>query len=64
MSDEIVELAKVSAAHGGIYASHMRDEGSRLVQSVEETLRIGREAKIPVQISHHKAAGRWTRHAP
>ncbi|AKF05420.1 N-acyl-D-amino-acid deacylase family protein [Sandaracinus amylolyticus] len=58
-TEEIVELAKVSAAHGGIYASHMRDEGSRLVQSVEETLRIGREAKIPVQISHHKAADRW-----
>lgn len=58
-TEEIVELAKVSAKHGGIYATHMRDEGSRLVQSVEEALRIGREAKVSVQISHHKAAGRW-----
>lgn len=58
-TEEIIELAKVSAQHGGIYATHMRDEGGRLVQSVEETLRIGREARVSVQISHHKAAGRW-----
>ena len=58
-TEEIIELAKVTAAYGGIYATHMRDEGGRLVQSVEETLRIGREAKVSVQISHHKAAGRW-----
>ncbi len=58
-TEEIVELAKVTASYGGIYATHMRDEGGRLVQSVEETLRIGREAQVSVQISHHKAAGRW-----
>src|SRR6185369_8533372 len=58
-TEEIIELAKVAAKYGGIYATHMRDEGGKLVQSVEETLRIGREAKVSVQISHHKAAGRW-----
>ncbi|MFO0681976.1 MAG: D-aminoacylase [Sandaracinus sp.] len=58
-TEEIIELAKVAAKHEGIYATHMRDEGGRLFQSVEETLRIGREAKVSVQISHHKAAGRW-----
>jgi N-acyl-D-amino-acid deacylase len=58
-TEEIIELAKVAARHDGIYATHMRDEGGRLVQSVEETLRIGREANVSVQISHHKAAGRW-----
>lgn len=58
-TEEIIELAKVSARHGGIYATHMRDEGARLVQSFEEALRIGREARVSVQISHHKAGGRF-----
>lgn len=58
-TEEIIALAKATAAHGGIYATHMRDEGAKLIPSVEEALRIGREAKISVQISHHKAAGRF-----
>lgn len=58
-TEEIVELAKAVRPHGGFYATHMRDEGSRLVDSVEEALRIGREAGVGVQISHHKAAGRF-----
>ncbi|MBX7196168.1 MAG: D-aminoacylase [Sandaracinaceae bacterium] len=58
-TEEIVELAKVAAGHGGFYATHLRDEGARLVPSFEEALRIGREAKIAVQISHHKAGGRF-----
>ncbi|MGE0785562.1 MAG: amidohydrolase family protein [Sandaracinaceae bacterium] len=58
-TEEIVELARVVARDGGIYATHMRDEGSDVVRSVQETLRIGREAKVSVQISHHKAAGRF-----
>jgi N-acyl-D-amino-acid deacylase len=58
-TEEVIELARVTAQYGGIYATHMRDEGGRLVQSVEETLRIAREAKVSTQISHHKAAGRW-----
>jgi N-acyl-D-aspartate/D-glutamate deacylase len=59
-TDEVIELAKVAAAHSGIYDTHMRDESSYtigLLASVEETLRIGREAHIPVMISHIKALG-------
>lgn len=58
-TEEIVELAKVAGRHGGLYATHMRDEGARLVESVEEAIRIGAEAALPVQISHHKAGGRF-----
>lgn len=58
-TDEIVALAKVSAQHGGLYATHLRDEGARLIPSFEEALRIGREAGVSVQISHHKAGGRF-----
>lgn len=58
-TDEIIELAKVVAQHGGFYATHMRDEGARLVQSVEEALRIAEAARLPLQISHHKAGGRF-----
>jgi N-acyl-D-aspartate/D-glutamate deacylase len=57
-TDEIVELAKVAAKHHGIYASHMRHEDTRLLEAIEETLTIGREAKIPVHISHIKASGK------
>ena len=59
-TDEVIDLAKVAAAKGGIYDTHMRDEGSYnigLLGSVDETLKIGREAKIPVHISHIKALG-------
>jgi N-acyl-D-aspartate/D-glutamate deacylase len=55
---ELIELSKVVAKHGGFYASHMRDEGTGLLISIDETLTIGREAKIPVHISHLKAYGR------
>lgn len=57
-TEELVELARVAAAAGGVYASHIRNEGDRLVPAVEEAIRIGEAAKIPVCISHHKAAGR------
>jgi len=59
-TEEVIELAKVAAAKGGIYDTHMRDEGSYsigLLGAIEETIRIGREAKIPVHISHIKALG-------
>jgi N-acyl-D-amino-acid deacylase len=59
-TEEIIELAKIAASKGGIYDSHMRDESSYtigLMGSIEETIRIGREAKIPVHISHIKALG-------
>ncbi len=59
-TEEVIALSKVAAAHGGIYDTHMRDESSYnigLLASVKETLRIGREAHIPVMISHIKALG-------
>lgn len=55
--DEVSELAKVAGRHGGIYASHMRDEGAGLFASIEETLEIGRRGRLPVHISHFKAYG-------
>jgi N-acyl-D-amino-acid deacylase len=58
-TDEIVLLAEHVAAHGGIYASHIRNEGGRLVEAVAEALSIGARARIPVQLSHHKAAGHF-----
>lgn len=59
-TEEVIELAKVAAAKGGIYDSHLRDESSYtigLIGAVIEALRIGREAKIPIHISHIKALG-------
>ena len=60
---EIVRLAKVAAKYNGIYASHMRDEGDSVTQAIEEALTIGREANIPVEISHFKLSGQqnWGR---
>ena len=54
---ELIELAKVAAGHGGIYTVHMRSEANQFEQAVEETLRIGREAGLPVKIHHLKAGG-------
>jgi N-acyl-D-amino-acid deacylase len=56
-TEELIELAKTMSAYGGIYATHMRNEGKRLLESVEEAIRIGREGNVPVHISHHKASG-------
>ncbi len=57
-SDELIALAEVVSQHGGIYASHIRDEGSGLLESLDEILKIGREAKLPVHVSHIKVTGR------
>ena len=57
-TEELIAVAKVVADHDGIYASHIRNEGSGLIDSVQEALRIGREAKLPVHVSHFKASGR------
>jgi N-acyl-D-amino-acid deacylase len=60
---EIVSLAKVAAKYNGVYASHMRDEGDSVTYAIEEALTIGREANLPVQISHFKLSGQqnWGR---
>ena len=57
-TEEVIALSAVAAAYGGIYISHMRDEALRLLDSVRETIRIGEEAGIPVQMTHHKAISR------
>ncbi len=56
-TEEVIELSKVAAAKGGIYDTHMRSESAGLLEGISETIRIGREAKIPVHISHIKALG-------
>jgi N-acyl-D-amino-acid deacylase len=63
-TDEIVALAReLGGASGGLYATHMRNEADGLLDAVREAIRIGEEAGLPVQISHHKASGRrnWGR---
>jgi N-acyl-D-amino-acid deacylase len=55
---EVVGLAKVAAAHGGVYASHIRNEEDGVKAAIEEAINIGREAKIPVEISHFKLSGK------
>jgi N-acyl-D-aspartate/D-glutamate deacylase len=56
-TEELIEMCKVAAQYKGKYISHMRSEGNRLVEAVEELLRIAREAGIPAEIYHLKAAG-------
>ncbi|MGA2097601.1 MAG: D-aminoacylase [Candidatus Acidiferrum sp.] len=56
-TEEIIELAKIAAANGGVYFSHMRNESGQLLEAIQETIRIGEEANIPVHIYHLKAAG-------
>ncbi len=56
-TEELIELCKVAAKYQGKYISHMRSEGNRLIEGVEELIRISREARIPAEIYHLKAAG-------
>jgi dihydroorotase/N-acyl-D-amino-acid deacylase len=60
-TEELIELAKVAAQYGGIYASHMRSEGQSEPAAIQEALRIGKEAHLPVEIFHLKVSGktRW-----
>ncbi|SOD95570.1 N-acyl-D-amino-acid deacylase family protein [Spirosoma fluviale] len=55
---EVVNLAKIASRYGGVYASHIRNEGQNVKQAVEEAILISREAKIPVEISHFKVASK------
>jgi N-acyl-D-amino-acid deacylase len=56
-TDELIALAEAAAPYGGMYISHMRSEGNRLLEAVDELLRISRHAGVPAQIYHLKAAG-------
>ncbi|WP_415206122.1 N-acyl-D-amino-acid deacylase family protein [Rudaea sp.] len=57
-TNELIALAQTASRYGGIYATHMRDEGNDEFNALEEAFRIGREARIPVEIFHLKAAGK------
>ena len=57
-TDEIVELAKVAARHGGIYASHIRHEEAGLLDAIQEAITVGKVAGLPAHISHIKCSGR------
>jgi dihydroorotase/N-acyl-D-amino-acid deacylase len=62
-TDELIALAAEGAKLGGIYATHMRSEGDAIIPAIDEAIRIAREAHVPVEIWHLKAAGRqnWGR---
>jgi N-acyl-D-amino-acid deacylase len=62
-TEELIALAGEAAKSGGIYATHMRDESNSVLEAIDEALRIGREAHIPVEIWHLKVAGKqnWGR---
>ncbi len=57
-TEELVALATEASKYGGVYATHMRSEGAHVFEAIDEAVRIGREAKIPVEIWHLKAAGK------
>jgi N-acyl-D-amino-acid deacylase len=57
-TQEVIALAKIAGKYGGLYATHLRDEGAKLEESVDEALEIGREAGLPVVLSHHKVLGK------
>jgi N-acyl-D-amino-acid deacylase len=62
-TEEVIALAKSARRHGGVYATHMRNEGGQIDQALDETFRIAREAEIPAEIWHLKVSGRrnWGR---
>jgi len=61
-TDELIALCRVAARHGGIYISHMRSEGNRLLESVDELIRIAEEAGLPAEIYHLKMSGQENWH--
>ena len=62
-TEELIALAKAASRHGGIYATHIRNEGAGIFDALDEAVRIGREARIPVEVWHLKVAGKpnWGR---
>ena len=55
--DQLIEIARAMSPYGGLYITHMRSEGDRLIEGIAEAIRIGREGGVPVEIYHLKAAG-------
>jgi N-acyl-D-amino-acid deacylase len=60
-TEEVIETCRPLKDFNGLYCTHMRDEGDRVIESLEETFRIGREVGVPVVISHHKVIGQQNR---
>ena len=60
-SDEVIEFAKVSASCGGMFGTHMRDYSDRIFESLEESFEVGRQARLPVVISHIRVQGEAVR---
>ena len=62
-TDDLIALCREMAPHGGVYITHMRSEGDKFLEALDEAIRIGREAGVPVEIYHLKAAGKrnWDR---
>ena len=56
--EEIIELSKVAAIKGGVYSTHLRDEGLQIMAAIEETIKISKQADIPVILTHHKVIGK------
>jgi len=56
-TEEVIAICEPLRAHGGVYCTHMRNEGDDIIKSLTETFRIGREVDVPVVISHHKVVG-------
>jgi N-acyl-D-amino-acid deacylase len=57
-TDEIVALARVAARYGGLYATHMRNEGDKVADAIRESIQIGEQAGLPVEISHFKISNK------
>ena len=57
-TEELIELCKVASEYGGMYISHMRSEGNQFLEAIDELIRISRDAKLPAEIYHLKAAGK------
>lgn len=56
-TEELIELGRVAQRHGKLYVTHMRDEGDRVIEALEETFEVGRQSHCGVHVSHHKCAG-------
>ena len=58
-TEEVIEVTKAVAEFGGVYTSHIRDEASRILDAIKETIRIGEETGVPVNVTHIKATGKY-----
>lgn len=57
-TEELIELCKILTEYGGIYTTHLRNEGDRLLEAIDEAIRIAKESGVPIELSHHKVTGR------